>query len=159
MGSILPVGQTRIEMGFLGAHADIGGGLGTNSELSRVALSWMIEQAKDAGVKMLDSTITVPSSAVIHDKSDNQYCVKGPGCSEDREVRGGEGGTQREMKNTGMTYDDTGQFVTYYPPQTNKDGSQTRTPKSDASTGTVDMKKYVAWLKSNGYELGNLKVQ
>jgi hypothetical protein len=85
--------------------------------------------------------------------------VKGPGCSEDREVRGGEGGTQREMKNTGMTYDDTGQFVTYYPPQTNKDGSQTRTPKSDASTGTVDMKKYVAWLKSNGYELGNLKVQ
>ena len=67
MGSILPVGQTRIEMGFLGAHADIGGGLGTNNELSRVALSWMIEQAKDAGVKMLDSTITVPSSAVIHD--------------------------------------------------------------------------------------------
>ena len=159
MGSILPVGQTRIEMGFLGAHADIGGGLGTNNELSRVALSWMIEQAKDAGVKMLDSTITVPSSAVIHDKSDNQYCAKGPGCSEDREVRGGEGGTQREMKNTGMTYDDTGQFVTYYPPQTNKDGSQTRTPKSDASTGTVDMKKYVAWLKSNGYDLGNLKVQ
>lgn len=94
MGSILPVGQTRIEMGFLGAHADIGGGLGTNNELSRVALSWMIEQAKDAGVKMREEPNNyVPANVVIHDKSDNQYCVKGPGCSEDREVRGGEGGT------------------------------------------------------------------
>ena len=159
MGSILPVGQTRIEMGFIGAHSDIGGGLGSNNELSRVALSWMIEQARGAGVKLLDSTIAVPSSAVIHDKSDNQYCIKGPGCSEDREVRGADASTQRAMKNTGLTFDDTGQFVTYYPPQTNQDGSQTRTPKSDASTGTVDMKKYVAWLKSNGYNLGNLKVE
>ncbi len=160
MGSVLPVGQTRVEMGFIGAHADIGGGLGADNELSRVALSWMIEQAKDAGVKMREEPNNfVPANAVIHDKSDNQYCVKGPGCSEDREVKGGEGGTQRKMKITGMTYDDTGQFVTYYPPQTNNDGSKTRTPKSDASTGTVDMKKYVAWLKSHGYDLGNLKVQ
>ena len=120
----------------------------------------MIEQAKDAGVKLFDNPAnTVPTTAVLHDKTDNQYCLNGPGCSEDRAVHGGSGGTQRSMTGTTMTYADTGQFVSYYPPQLNSDGTQTRVPRSDQSTGTVDMTAYLDWLRKNGYELGNLKVQ
>lgn len=63
-------GATRIEMGFLGAHADIGGGFGDN-ELSKVALAWMLEQATTAGVKMDESPISIASTAVLHDKSNN----------------------------------------------------------------------------------------
>lgn len=137
----------------------VGGGFSTNNELSQVALSWMIEQARDAGVKMIDPIATVISNPVIHDKSDNQYCLNGPGCSEDRAVRGGAGGTQRQMTGTGMTYADTGQFITYYPSQRNPRGGQSRTPRADGSTGTVDMAKYLAWLRSNGYDIGNLQAQ
>ena len=147
-------------MGFIGAHADIGGGFRTNNELSQVALNWMIEQARDAGVKMSDpQTNTLPASSIIHDKSDNQYCTNGTGCSEDRRVNGGVGGTQRLMTGTGMTYADTDKFVSYYSPDINSDGSITRTPKADASTGTVDMAGYLAWLRKNGYDIGKLQVR
>ncbi|WP_158270477.1 RHS repeat-associated core domain-containing protein [Limnohabitans sp. Jir72] len=161
MGTAVPVGQTRIEMGFIGSHADIGGGFQNQENgLPLVTLNWMIEQAKDAGVKINDPIRNqVDSNPVLHDKTDNQYCLNGPGCSEDRAVHGGSGGTQRQMTGTTMTYADTGQFVSYYPPQLNSDGTQTRTPQSDQSTGTVDMTAYLKWLRDNGYELGNLKVQ
>ena len=43
MGRPAPAGTTRIERGFIGAHADIGGGFADN-ERSKVALAWMIEQ-------------------------------------------------------------------------------------------------------------------
>ena len=48
-------GGVRIERGFLGAHADIGGGFeeGQN-DLARVALTWMVEQAKLSGLQMND---------------------------------------------------------------------------------------------------------
>jgi hypothetical protein len=59
----------------------------------------------------------------------------------------------------GMTYADTAQFLRYYPADINGDGTQTRTPRADASTGTVDMARYLQWLRDNGYELGNLQVQ
>jgi hypothetical protein len=160
MRGTVPVGQTRIEMGFIGAHADIGGGYATDNQLSQVALSWMIEQARDAGVNMRnDPANTVPGNAVIHDKSDNQYCLSGPGCSEDRVVRGGAGGTQRQMTGTGMTHADTGQFIRYDPPGMNADGSVTREPGLNDRTGTVDMARYLQWLRDNGYNLGNLTVQ
>jgi hypothetical protein len=121
----------------------------------------MVEQARNAGVRMRDPVSSVLASAVIHDKSDNQYCVDGPGCtgSEDREVRGGSGGTQRRMTDTGMTYANTGQFINYFPGYKDSRGRWTRTPRADASTGTVDMARYLKWLRDNGYELGNLKVQ
>lgn len=35
---------------FAGCHSDVGGGYGIDQVLSRMALEWMIEQAKDAGV-------------------------------------------------------------------------------------------------------------
>ena len=39
----------KIEKGFLGGHADIGGGF-ENSDLSDVAFMWMIDRAMDAGI-------------------------------------------------------------------------------------------------------------
>jgi RHS repeat-associated protein len=161
MGGAVPVGQTRIEMGFIGSHADIGGGFQNQENgLPLVTLNWMVEQARNAGVTINDiQGNEVATNPVLHDKSDNQYCLNGPGCSEDRAVNGGNGGTQRAMTGTTMTYADTGQFVSYYPPQLNSDGTQSREPKSDQSTGTVNMTAYLDWLRKNGYELGNLKVQ
>ena len=161
MGGTVPMGQTRIEMGFIGAHADIGGGFpGQDRGLPLVALNWMIEQARDAGVRVRDpEENAVILNAIIHDKSDNQYCVDGPGCSEDRVVRGGTGGTQRQMTGTAMTYDDTGRFISYYPATVGDDGTQFRQPEGDHSTGTVDMMHYIEWLRGNGYNLGGLRVE
>ena len=68
------------------------------------------------------------------------------------------------MTGTGMTYANTGQFVSYYPSETATDVSsgnqfQVRNPRADASTGTVDMAGYLKWLRDNGYELGNLQAR
>jgi len=65
-------GQVRIERGFIGAHADIGGGYAEGeNQLSSVALSWMVGQAQLAGVNMdLSYLPAIPvTSAVIHDQS------------------------------------------------------------------------------------------
>lgn len=68
----------RIERGFIGAHSDIGGGYcGTDVEncaegdLSDVALNWMVEQAKYAGIaiKRLPSALRTISNPILHDES------------------------------------------------------------------------------------------
>ena len=161
MGGAVPIGQRRVEKGFIGAHADIGGGFrGQTDALPLVTLNWMIEQARNAGVKMnTPDNNAIAANPVLHDKSDNQYCLNGPGCSEDRAITGGAGGTQRRMTGTGMTYADTAQFISYYPAGINANGRLTCAPRADASTGTVDMARYLAWLRGNGYELGNLGVR
>ena len=162
MSGTVPAGQERVEMGFIGAHADIGGGFaGQISELPLATLNWMVEQARNAGVKVSNPLSTIGTSVVIHDKSDNQYCLNGPGCSEYRTVRYRDGATttQRQMTGTNMTNAETGQFISYYPSDLNSNGDGTRTPYIDASTGMVNMKGYIGWLKAHGYELGDLKVQ
>jgi Uncharacterized alpha/beta hydrolase domain (DUF2235) len=174
------VGQTRIELGFIGAHADIGGGFAANNELAQVALSWMVEQAKSAGVSMLEPRSDIIANPVIHDKSDNQYCTNGPGCAapngEDRQVRyrGGATTTQRNMvaAGTGMSWQDTQlpgnsnatgpdqqPMISYAPPGIDGNGVISRNPAADASTGTVNMTRYLQWLRDHGYNLGNLQVQ
>jgi hypothetical protein len=117
-------GQVRIERGFIGAHADIGGGYeeGEN-QLSFVALNWMVRQAGLANVTMdlsgLDSIPTL--NPIIHDQSnslrighpdnperhhisrevrtgDLTYTEWEPLRAEDRAVRGAVSGTtQRTM--------------------------------------------------------------
>jgi hypothetical protein len=120
-------GATRIELGFLGSHADIGGGFKDN-ELSKVALAWMIEQATTAGVKMDDTPIGIGATAVLHDKSNNiqtgqpvDTCALCTG-GEDRTVNGAvSGSTERTMgfgaSSNSMTYADTqdpkNNFITY----------------------------------------------
>jgi RHS repeat-associated protein len=110
-------GSTRIELGFIGAHADIGGGFADN-ELSKVALAWMIEQATTAGVKMDETLISISSTAVLHDKSNNiqtgqpvDTCALCTG-GEDRTVNGAvSGNTGRKMgfgtSSNSMVYADT----------------------------------------------------
>jgi hypothetical protein len=64
-------GQVRIERGFIGAHADIGGGYAAGENgLSTVALSWMVGQAQIAGLNMDVSRISITTSnSVIHYQS------------------------------------------------------------------------------------------
>jgi hypothetical protein len=120
-------GSTRIEMGFLGAHADIGGGFADNA-LSKVALAWMLQQATTAGVKMDELPVSIASTAVQHGKSNNirtgqpvDTCALCTG-GEDRTVNGAvSGSTERTMgfgKNSNsMAYADTqdpkNNFITY----------------------------------------------
>jgi hypothetical protein len=137
------VGQVRIERGFIGAHADVGGGYAaTENGLSTVALSWMVAQAQIAGVKM--NTDEVPAidmaSPVIHDQSNlirfgnpstapANFEVRGAlwGTNtrevEDRQVIGGlGGGTQRTQTfgpaapggNRSMVNANTHEFISYW---------------------------------------------
>lgn len=173
VGGTISANQTRIEKGFIGAHADIGGGFATENQLAQVALAWMYEQAKKANVKMLDAAFTIKANPIIHDKSDNQYArdkvAKPADSNEDRTVTYQDGSTvkQKDMSTAGMTWQDTQNYITYNPPgvgelqlQSNGAYKEIYAEKpADASVGTVDMTKYLSWLKDNGYSMGDLQVQ
>ncbi|MDP2198847.1 MAG: RHS repeat-associated core domain-containing protein, partial [Sulfurimicrobium sp.] len=135
------VGRVRIERGFIGAHADIGGGYGANENgLSTVALSWMVWQAQIAGVRMNTGQISIDmNNPVVHDQSnlirfgdprtapatfqiDGLLWGTNTRALEDRQVLGGlGGGTQRTQTfgtpeaggNRSMTNADTHQFIAY----------------------------------------------
>jgi RHS repeat-associated protein len=137
-------GHVRVERGFIGAHADIGGGYaGGENQLSFVALSWMVAQARSAGLQMRapDADSAIPTSnPIIHDQS-NALRVGSPVDSqgnaqrfvvrnvralntytvEDRQVSGAASGSQqRNMgftnygpNNRSMTFTDTQRFISY----------------------------------------------
>lgn len=117
-------GQVRIERGFIGAHADIGGGYsmqnGDNNYLSTVALSWMVGQAQIAGVNMDASSISInmDENVYLHDQSNairfgspydapaywrvgNILTGRSYRFAEDREVRGGLGGGAQRTQTFG----------------------------------------------------------
>ena len=162
-------GKTRIEMGFIGAHADIGGGFAEDeSQLARVALAWMVQQARAAKVTMNDPRSDIPANPVIHDKSDSIRTGVPAANAEDRTVRyrNGTDTTQRNMPfSGGMSYLDTQNYVDadgkklidYLAPD---DPLRFRSANDGQNfvTGTVNMKSYLEWLKKNGYDLGNLQV-
>ncbi len=171
-------GQIRIEKGFIGAHADIGGGYPDDEQgLSRVALNWMVQQAKNAGVTMKDVPPIPMNAVVLHDQS-NVIRVGDPRVlvpkevthgdipwidyvfAEDREVRGAtSGGSQRSMgfDNGGMVHADTLSYITWLPREVEQLGKGTALDprKLGNVTGTVDMQGYLEWLRdpSNGYGL------
>ena len=112
------IGQVRIERGFIGAHADIGGGYGDDDGLASVALNWMVAQAQLAGVAMnLKQLRPIDlGTPLVHDQSnvirfgdprdgpptfevlngDRPRLITRTYALEDRQVRGGlGGGTQR----------------------------------------------------------------
>jgi hypothetical protein len=71
-------GGTRIERGFIGAHADIGGGYNDTKErykgdLSDVALMWMVQQAEAAGVKFshIDDEFKQVTRPIVHEQRNN----------------------------------------------------------------------------------------
>jgi hypothetical protein len=171
-------GQIRIERGFIGAHADIGGGYPDDEQgLSLVALNWMVQQAKNAGVTMKAVDPIPMNDVVLHDQS-NVIRVGDPRIlapkevthgdmswtdyvfAEDREVRGATSGTsQRTMgfDNGGMVHADTLSYITWLPREVEQLGKGTALDprKLGNVTGTVDMQGYLEWLRdpSNGYGL------
>jgi hypothetical protein len=144
IGGAVPTGQTRIERGFLGSHSDIGGGF-AQSDLSRVALNWMVAQATSAGVQMDAAPSTIIANPVLHDKSNAMRYGQPRASSEDRQVRYRDGTTttQRQMTGTGMTYADTQEFINY----------DAQRYGDEYITGTVDMQGYLDWLNKNGYDI------
>ena len=171
MFSPVPVaGQTRIERGFLGSHADIGGGFARDeSQLAQVALAWMVQQAKSAGVAINELPYDLPATAVLHDKSDSIQRGAPRAQSEDREVRYTRGSTttQREMPvSAGMSYQDTqtykdsdGKNLIDYLPANDPARFRSATDGQNFVTGTVNMVSYLKWLRDNGYDLGSLQVK
>lgn len=163
-GSVLQSGQTRIEMGFIGAHSDIGGGY-EDGDLSDVALSWMVKQAIDADVTMTKPPLSLPIDPVIHDRSNAIKTGKPTDRSEDRIVRYRDGSTttQRNMVlNSGMSFPDTQEWINYQERSPKHDIDYAGNSFTDANdpeerriadvTGTVNAAGYLDWLKKHGYE-------
>ena len=168
-------GRVRVERGFIGAHADIGGGYpDSEGQLSLVALNWMAAQAQIAGVKMDSSRVAVipTSNPIIHDPSNairwgNPVAAQGVRTAdgtlfrpEDRQVRGAvRGNSARTMgfNNNSMTNADTHPFISYWDrdPNPRPAGVNTNdivdTVNLRNRTGSVDMAGYTAWLRQNGY--------
>jgi RHS repeat-associated protein len=154
-GAPTPQDTTRIERGFLGAHSDIGGSY-PDGELAKVALVWMVDQAKLADVKINDqpSLHTIAANPVLHDKSNNLLHGADTGgptaTSQDRDVRYRNGTVEKQRKTTlgVMSYADTVQFIKYKP----------NPNAQEEIAGTVDMKGYLQWLNNHGYNI-NLTIQ
>ena len=154
--SILPApattsGGNRIEIGFIGSHADIGGGYGTG-DLSDVALMWMIEQAKRQGVAFLNERIkdnewNIVSSPIIHDKSSNKLDPPIFSPSGDRDFSYGNGTSVKQAKAV-VGGNDTAwarSQVNYY--------STWCGPLESPAVGLVDMQKYNDWLVGQGINI------
>ncbi len=142
-----------VQRGFVGAHADIGGGYGTG-DLSDVALNWMVEQAKASGVAMrkwgdngTEKEWGIVTNPVVHGKGvdllNSDFCLRAnnerwaDNCTLRKDSNPGGLTTQQIADLKLITYDDT----------LGKD--------ADGSTpidGTVNMEAYVKWLKKN-YQL------
>jgi RHS repeat-associated protein len=136
------------QKGFIGSHADIGGSYGTG-DLSDVALSWIVEQAKASGIKMFDwgkngtneqwGIITNP---VLHDKggNDRDFCLRG-----NNEMWATNCQKQKKATPGGMTWSQTQAdhlISLYSKPTLDADGSS-------KIVGIVNMKEYAAWLKQH----------
>ena len=142
----------RVERGFVGAHADIGGGYngtqgGDGSDLSDVALNWMYDRFNELGIKMKDMSATyrTVSNPVLHDER-NSYPFSAPigGAplfgEQDRNVHypmaGGQSVPEKTAQIRGLTNAQTAPFIT-------------RNGSSGNAVGTVDMAKYNDWLRRN----------
>ena len=173
-GSSEEPGRIRVERGFIGAHADIGGGYPDEEQgLSLVALNWMVEQARSAGVNMTAIDPIPAHEVVLHEQSnviqagDPQNVVPRETMQgdlpridyvfpEDRTVNGATSGDrQRNMgfDNGSMTHADTRQFITWRARDIDELGTGSALdPRAlDNVTGTVDMRQYVKWLCANDY--------
>jgi RHS repeat-associated protein len=153
-------GANVIERGFIGAHADIGGGyvVEDGGDLSDVALNWMHQQAETAGVPMipLREAQRIVTHPVVHDESPMFPWVLPAfgGLSDDREVRYPDSVLhQRSAEIEGMTHAESRDYIvppTVEPitPNPYVDGVETPPPRTNRA-GTVDMDAYRAWLRSN----------
>jgi len=142
----------RIELGFVGSHADIGGGYGTG-DLSDAALMWIIQQAKSQGIKFTDKVVTDGgwnkiTSPILHDKSNNNQYRPGDPPAYDRQFIYGNGKSVNQATAVigGNNWTWTRNFVSYYP--------RTCGTSGNPAVGQVDMVKYSAWLATQGVTMG-----
>jgi RHS repeat-associated protein len=166
-------GQVRIERGFLGAHADIGGGYPeSEGSLSLVALNWMVRQAKDSKISFLSDKLRPlpPENPVLHDESNainlnnptkpENFGTRPPYSvikAEDRQVNGafnGNSGRTMGFNNNSLTNAKTHEFINYTPRSLSALGTGNAMDPSKLSnkTGTVNIKDYLEWLQLNGYK-------
>jgi RHS repeat-associated protein len=137
-------GGLRIERGFIGDHGDVGGSH-AEGDLSDVALGWMVEQARAAGVplKALNPEWRTVSEPLLHDA--RSALQPGP----DRDVRGlAPVSALLETQRTGLTREQAETMIRRYPYRLRGvDGSATL-------AGRVDMAAYSAWLAEHyGHEV------
>ncbi|CAM3809352.1 RHS repeat-associated protein [Kerstersia gyiorum] len=136
-----------VEMPFIGAHADIGGGYlsrdtpdATRGDLSDVALAWMHWQARAAGVPLapLPEAQATVSQPLLHDERNVFYRKTG----QDRPVRHADGSpwlhSQAEHPGLGATgRNEVEAFIERLPDWMHTPGSV---------VGSVDMAAYEQWL-------------
>jgi hypothetical protein len=147
-----PNSATRVEEGFVGSHADIGGGYGTG-DLSDVALMWMLDQAASQKIQFNMNVVhfngwDVVTDPIVHDKSGNKKAPSSAPAYDDRTVSYLDGSSVKESK---LVID-------------GKDGSWAKSnikyydtwcgPKTAPAVGVVDMDKYSTWLKTLGVDIG-----
>ena len=150
-----PPAPNRIERGFIGSHADIGGSYGTG-DLSDVALMWMVQQAKAAGAaasindkQFQDAGWNIVSSPIVHDKSGNKKLRQEYANFEDRTVTytDGKTTTQAKSKFTGMNSSNTKSFISYL--KTFCDPGDRGKFSAFPEVGNVNMAPYSNWLNVN----------
>jgi RHS repeat-associated protein len=138
-----PLAGVRIERGFVGAHSDVGGSY-AEGDLADVALVWMHDQARRAGLRMatLPSEFTRVTNPLLHDSDtdgvgDREFLY--------RNTRGWAvaGVPQRLARVDGMQWRDTLRFIDRF-----------GTPRPDAYgeptlVGNVLMPSYASWLASS----------
>jgi hypothetical protein len=148
----------HIERGFVGAHADIGGGYnGTKDadkgDLSDVALNWMIDQAEKAGLKLKDLSApykTVTNPIIHNQRSIWPFCSSLGGASliggQERAVHYAAGGPATASMSTaqiaGLTNSASQPFIKWDPDKL------TDPPcfSQNSQAGTVNMVEYNNWL-------------
>jgi len=134
-------GAAVIERGFIGSHADVGGG-NAEGDLSNVSLVWMVRMAEQAGVRMnpLPDRYLRVESPLLHDRNDalgdRRVVVRDATGAIVSRTR------QRQAAIGGMTQADSRPFIIVSP-----------RPELDAYgrpsiAGSVDMEAYSAWLAS-----------
>jgi len=139
----------RIEKGFIGSHADIGGAYGTG-DLSDVALMWMINQASSQGIAFQQKVIVdqgwdTITNPILHDKSENKTELGEVSFSRDVVYGTGRRPTvveQRRATFDGKNIDSTKPVVTYFP-------NPYRCIKT-YGVGMVNMTDYHKWLDGYG---------
>ncbi len=141
----------RTELGFVGSHADIGGGYGTG-DLSDVALMWMIQQAKNQGISFSPNIIKdagwdTVTSPILHDMSNNRFAPKKFPLTDDRDFIYGKDTRINQAKALigGENTVWARQFASYY--------ADWCGPVGSPAGGLVDMKKYGEWLTTQGISI------
>ncbi|MCU7905165.1 MAG: DUF2235 domain-containing protein [Candidatus Thiodiazotropha sp. (ex Epidulcina cf. delphinae)] len=150
----------RVEQGFLGAHADIGGGYNRNDQtvaqhgdLSDITLQWMLNQAEEAGVPMgaLSAEHRTVSHPLLHDSGGNfDREIRYPNDPDWHEQQQPDPLNLEELPNGAPPvyqrddplYPQLGRYV-------EDDTAQAGANGAHGILGAVDMARYDQWLNQN----------